>query len=160
MKIKLSVIREAGPVLVQILGNPIDPKLSYRISKIARKLSDELRLIEEARVKLVNEKYGEEQKDVEGKVLPGGKRVSEENMDAFVKEWEVFLDTETELEIQKIPFACLETKSGITCPKCSTVIREPLLISGMGMAILEPFIEAPKEEGEVTKVVEEAKKDV
>lgn len=129
MKVKLLEIRDAGLLLVKILNNPIDVKLAYRINKIAKKFAEELKLIEEARVKLVNEKYGEKQKDKDGKELES-KIVPQKNMEAFIKEWESFLDTETDLPVQKIPFECLE---GIK-------------ISAIEMSTLVNFIEEPKEE--------------
>jgi len=105
MKIKLRQLFEAREVFNRIFNEPLEVKLSYRISKISKKINSELKDIEMQRVSLI-QKYADEQtKEEKEKKAP--QRVTK-RLDELVKEFEGFLNTEEEIDIQLIPFELLE----------------------------------------------------
>lgn len=98
MKINLKQIWNAQQSLSKLITQDLELKSSYWINKQAKKLQKELEAINEQRVKLVK-KYGEKQKDGNYKV---------KKMEPFMKEFNKFLETEIEIELQTIPFEYLK----------------------------------------------------
>ena len=131
MKIKLGKLQEAKGVFDKIFNEPMDIKLSYRLSKIANKINSELADIDKERIKLV-EKYADP-------VEEGKPKQVKEKMQEFIKDFTSLLDTEEELDIQLIPLDLL-LNSGIK-------------ISSNDMAEIADFIE-----GEVKSEVKDGKK--
>lgn len=85
MKLKLSQILNSKESILRIIKVELPIRVSYSLSKIFKKLSSELELIEEQRISLVK-KYGEE-KD-------GTISVPENMMSTYIQEFLTFLNTE------------------------------------------------------------------
>jgi uncharacterized protein (UPF0248 family) len=104
MRIKLRQLFEAREVFNKIFNEPLEVKLSYRISKISKKINSELKDIEMQRISLI-QKYADEQtKEEKEKRTP--QKVTKK-LHELIKEFEAFLDTEEEIDIQPIPFELL-----------------------------------------------------
>lgn len=120
MKVTMKDIKDAERALGSVLSHEIDFKLAYRMRKISNQLLSAIRGIEEYRQGLMR-KYGKENEQKHLTVPP-------DQIDNFVKEFNAFLDTETDIDIQQIPLTCLEG----------------LKISPIDVAVLEKFIEPSK----------------
>ena len=125
MKIQLKELFQAKDVLQKIFNEPMEIKLSYRLSKISRKVESELKEINEQRLKLID-KYADEQKPEDVGKKP--KQVSK-RMEEFVSEFTAFLDTETDIDIQPIPFSLLQN----------------IKLSANDLIAIEKFIEEDKD---------------
>ena len=125
MKIQLKELFQAKDVLQKIFDEPMEIKLSYRLSKISRKVESELKEINEQRLKLID-KYADEQKPEDVGKKP--KQVSK-RMEEFVSEFIAFLDTETDIYIQPIPFSLLQN----------------IKLSANDLNVIEKFIEEDKD---------------
>lgn len=134
---KLRDISNAREVLIKLLTNPINAKLAYRINKISNKLMSELKTIENDRIKLVNEfAVQEEDTVVDGKEIKGERRIPEEKISEFMIKFNNYLDGDSQVEIEKIPFEILDE----------------LKVTPAEMSVLESFIEEPIEEPNVTRI--------
>ena len=120
MKTSFKKLKEAEQSFSRILQTPMDPKLSYRMSKVANKIMDTMELIEKHRKELIN-KYGEK-KDT-------NISVPDKNMKAFQDEWDAYLEKEFDFEIQLIPYECIE-QGGVK-------------LSAMDWALIGNFINTP-----------------
>jgi len=127
MKTMLKDIKDAEKVLSQILMAQIEFKLSYRISKITKKLVANIEKIEDHRLSLVT-KFGTKEKDKDGKET-GRLSVPPEKYEEFNKEFLEFLNGESDIDAQAIPYELLEN-SGIK-------------ISPADMTVLSKFIADP-----------------
>lgn len=99
MKTSFKELKEAEQSFYRIIQTPLDFKLSYRMSKIAKRIVDTLKSIDKQRRELV-EKYGEKKED--------NISVPEKNIEAFQKEWNFYLEKEFDFDIQLIPYECIE----------------------------------------------------
>ena len=127
MEITLRQIREAQQGLFKILTYPMSIKLAYRMKKIAGQLSTELKNIEEARLELIK-KYGEKIKDKDGKETQQ-LQVPDTKIKQFTDEFESLLDEKIKINIEKIPYDCLEAIEKISPLELSTIelfIAEPV----------------------------------
>lgn len=89
MKVKLVDIYNSVPVMNKILETPLPASISFQLSKLLKTLNDEMKSIEEQRVKLV-EKYGVKG-EKEETVVP------DENKAKFIQEFSDLLNTEIEV---------------------------------------------------------------
>lgn len=121
MKIKIGELVDAQKSLDRILGAGLEFKLSYRMKKLARKVMDEQKHVEDAKMTLFK-KYGELQKEGNYKILP-------EKVVEFKEEWELFLKEEVEMDFQKVPYSVIKTVG----------------MSAYDIARLDQFIEDPTE---------------
>lgn len=97
MKLKLDTIWNMQQSLAKLADREIsDFKASYRIAKILKKFTNELKTVEETRQKIVA-KYAQPVLDSEGKET-GSKRVPETKLEEFGKEWSAVLSEEVEIE--------------------------------------------------------------
>jgi hypothetical protein len=122
MNIKYKEIKSADNILKTLLKTPQEPRLSYRLSKLLKKFTTTLDRIDEEGNALVR-KHGE--------LANGRYNVAPDKMDAFTAEFVTFLDGETEIDFEPIPFDLLE-KSGVK-------------ISPDDMIALDQFITEPVE---------------
>ena len=102
--------------LNRVVAIELEPKVSYRISKILKKVVAELKDAEDERQKLFKQFA---LPDDEGK-----KRVPEDKIEAFTAAWQVILDEEVELGIQKCPISLLE---GIKLTAREMMDLEPII---------------------------------
>lgn len=102
MKIKLQQLWDVqqGSLSALASAKQINAKAAYRISKIIKKLSDEIKDLNDSRNNLIK-KYGEEK---EGSVV-----VSKDKTKEFIEEFNDLLKTEIEVSIEKLPFECVES---------------------------------------------------
>lgn len=95
VKFTLGELKSIEESLKKLIELPLPIKISYSLSKVLNNISKELILLEEQRMNLVR-KYGEtnqETKEI---------KVSNENLDLFVKEFNELLQEELELMIKPI----------------------------------------------------------
>lgn len=121
MKLNMKEIKDAEKALTQVLMHEVDFKLAYRMKKIANQLLSTIRKIEDYRQGLIL-KYGVENADKRMMVPP-------DKTEAFVAEFNKFLDSDTEIDIQQIPVACMEG----------------LKIAPVDLAMLDRFLEVEQE---------------
>lgn len=95
MKIKLEKLFNMQTSLNRITNLELEPKISYRLSKILKKVIAELKDLEEQRQKLLT-KYAVETFDDKGEKT--GKKVPDDKLEVFTAEWMVLLQEEVELE--------------------------------------------------------------
>ncbi|MBM3210603.1 hypothetical protein FJZ33_00165 [Candidatus Poribacteria bacterium] len=100
MKIKLRDLFGARDIFKKIFNEPMNVKLSYRLSKISNKINSELMAIEKQRIALV-EKYADFQTEEEKKKR--APKEVKEKLEDFIKEFDTLLETEEEIDIQPIP---------------------------------------------------------
>lgn len=101
VKLKLKDIKSSEATLQKLAGVELPAKSAYRVSTLLRPISEELKLIEEQRMKLVK-KYAD-------KDNVSGEMKVENQKDDFLKEWLEFLETDIEIDIQTIDLSDLES---------------------------------------------------
>lgn len=101
VKLKLKDIKSSEVTLQKLAGVELSAKSAYRVSTLLRPISEELKLIEEQRMKLVK-KYAD-------KDNVSGEMKVENQKDDFLKEWLEFLETDIEIDIQTIDLSDLES---------------------------------------------------
>ena len=129
MKVKLLDLWSARFAFIKIFNFQFDDaKLSYILSRIAKKINSELEDIDKERLKIV-EKYADKDERGKNKITSDNRILLKDN-EAFNKEWLDFLETEIELDVWLIPWKAIE-------------IVKPIPNE---MIALEKFMEEPKEE--------------
>jgi hypothetical protein len=119
MKILLGELIQASRVVNKFFNKQMEFKLSYRLTKLAKKIASEISDFDTAKNKLIL-KYGT--KDDKGNVS-----VSQEKMDEFSKELEPVLAEEIDLDVALIPFDLIE--------------KSKIEISANELIMIEKFIE-------------------
>jgi hypothetical protein len=94
MKVKLVEVYNSVSVMNKILDAELPASVAFKLTKLLKSLNDEIKSIEDQRVKLVS-KHG--QKDENGSVS-----VSESNKEEFIKEFSELLSTEIEIEWEPV----------------------------------------------------------
>jgi len=117
MKLKLTDIKRAEPVLMKIMNAELPIKAAYKIGRVMKKIQEELKTIEEMRIKLVQK---------HGKTVEGTQRteVPQENFDTFVKEYNALLESEATFDFDPVPMADL---GNISLSPMDTILLEPFL---------------------------------
>jgi len=105
MKIKLSQIYRAAPVVLKLTDQEMPIKMAYRIHKAIQNLQTEYARIEQLRMDLVK-KYGEE---IEQKL-----QVKQEHIIQFTQEFSGLLEEEIELDFDYIDLDALPESLQIT----------------------------------------------
>ena len=124
MKITVRELIDAKKSIEKVLAKDLPFKLSYRLSKIAKKLMSEFKLIEKTRNEIIK-KFGAKNK--EGQI---GIKEGSSGMVKFKEAWKEFGGEELTLSVDKIPQECLELME----------------LSAFDIAILFDFIEEIKPE--------------
>lgn len=94
MKVKLFEIYSSVPVMNKILEATLPATVSFQLTKLLKTLNEEIKIIEEQRVKLVT-KYGE---NGENEAVT----VSDSKKEEFLKEFSELLESEIELNWQPL----------------------------------------------------------
>jgi len=123
VKIRLNKLKEAEDALKAVLTKKMAPKLAYRLERIADKINSVISDIEKKRYELMKH-YGT--------IANGRITVPADKTKDFQTAYEKYLEAEVEMDIQLIPWECIE-KGGVE-------------LSGLDMALLRPFMEIPPEE--------------
>ena len=90
VKLKLETIWTMQQSLNRVAGMQLETKISYRIAKIVKKMTAELKTVEEQRLKLIDKYAVADEK--------GAKQVPPDKIEEFGKEWTTLLQEEVELE--------------------------------------------------------------
>jgi hypothetical protein len=90
MKVRLIDVYSSVSVLNKLIEEPLPTKLSFKLMKLLNALNAEVKLVEDQRLKLIK------QYSVDGNT------VSEENKEAFVKEFSEFLNEEIDMQWEQI----------------------------------------------------------
>ena len=69
MKITLAEVKSLESSLSKIFNKDVNIKLAYRLGKLLKRLSEEMKMLEENRIKLVK-KYGEEDEETKQLSVP------------------------------------------------------------------------------------------
>ena len=85
MKVRLIDIYSSVSVLNKLIEEPLPTKVSFKLMKLLNVLNAEVKLVEDQRLKLVKQ-YSTD-----------GNTVSEDNKDAFLKEFSEFLNEEVDV---------------------------------------------------------------
>jgi len=102
MKVTLKQIKDSQQTLNKVLAQPLSVQTAYRIRKLAKPLKEELANIEEVRFDLIK-KFGEKIKKT------GSYQVPVKKINDFMKEFNEFLETETDLgDVELIKLVDLE----------------------------------------------------
>lgn len=96
MKMTLAEIKSIEESLAKLFDKELNIKIAYKLSSLLKKLSGEVKLLEENRVKLV-QKHGK--KDEETQQVT----VAPESAEAFYKEFSELMQIEVELDFEPIP---------------------------------------------------------
>lgn len=107
MKMTLNKVLEHYKNLAQLAEKKLPVKLSYAITKNLVKLQAEAELIEKSRLDLINQ-YAEKNEDGEAKIKEDGTYSFGENRELFLKEYNDYLNTETDLDVYTVDFMELE----------------------------------------------------
>jgi len=94
IKTKLGILKQSEKALSKLMNANLDIKIAYTLGRIANKIGQELKTVEDLRVKLV-EKYGD--KDEKGQHV-----VPEDKKEEFWTEYSELLEAEVELDFNKI----------------------------------------------------------
>ena len=94
MKVKLVEVYNSVSVMNKILDAQLPASIAFKLTKLLKSLNDEIKSIEDQRVKLVS-KYGE--KDENNSVS-----VSETNKESFMKEFGELLNTDIEIQWEPV----------------------------------------------------------
>jgi len=101
VKVKLFEVYNSVPVMNKVLETSVSASLAYHLTKLLKTLNEEMKTIEEQRIKLV-EKYGEKNDKEESLV------VSEENKAKFMSEFSDLLNSEIELSWEQLSVEKME----------------------------------------------------
>jgi hypothetical protein len=96
MKLTLAEIKSLETSISKIFNKDINIKLAYKLSTLIKTLSEELRKLEEGRVKLVK-KYGKTDEKT------GQISVNTEETQSFYKEFNELMQMEIEVDFEPIP---------------------------------------------------------
>lgn len=105
-------------IFIRNKNKELNVKLTYKIVKIIRKFTEELKSFYEVKNKLI-EKYGEKKEE-------GGLQVSKEKMPEFLKELTPLLEEKINITVELIPFELLEN-SGIEVSPSEFIMIEKFI---------------------------------
>jgi hypothetical protein len=100
MKVKLFDVYNSVNVMNKVLDAQLPISVSFQLTKLVKTLNEEVKMIEEERVKLVK-KYSETDKD-------GESTVSEDKKQNFLKDFSELLETEVDLNWTPVSVSKLE----------------------------------------------------
>jgi len=96
MKITLAEIKSLEASLAKIFDKEVNIKVAYRLGSLLKKISEEMVLLEENRVKLVK-KYGEADAETQQLSVP------QEKAQDFYTEFNELLQVEVDIDFEPIP---------------------------------------------------------
>jgi len=131
MKLTNGDIFSASEPLKKLMDIKLPVKTSYQLAKLASKLNEQLKVIDEVRNGLVRS-YGEE-KDGKIEVMP-----ENPNFPKFVDEFNELMAQEVEVVFEKVK---LPETVAATCDKCHHNMDKALEIEPSALMALDKFIE-------------------
>ncbi len=122
MQLTLRDMLNSKDALISLGREKLPGKLAYTLARNMRRINDELEAYDEARVKMIKEKYG-----AEGEA--GIWTVKPENTAAFNEELNQLMETQVEVDIRRIRFEDLPAE------------MTPLTLMALEYMITEPSVE-------------------
>ena len=119
MKVKLGQLKISEKALLNLSQQPLSITVAFQISQLIKQVAPELQELESQRLRLI-EKYGT--KNAEDDTIT----VLSDNIASFAQELSPLLETEIDLNFEKIPLS---------------QINEDVKISSADLIALEPFID-------------------
>lgn len=95
MKIRLAEVKALEGSLSKIFDKDVNIKIAYRLSVLLKRLSEEMSLLEENRVKLVK-KYGKEDEKTKSMTVPP------ENSQAFFNSFNELMQLEVDINFEPV----------------------------------------------------------
>jgi len=134
MKLNNGEIFTASEPLKKLLEVKLPVKSSLALARLANKLQEQLKIIEDVRNGLIRT-YGKENLEQKGqlRIDPG-----DENFPKFVEQFNELMEQEVEVVLEKVK---LPEKVVEKCDKCEAIIGKPLQIEASVLMALEKFIE-------------------
>jgi hypothetical protein len=132
MKVTNGIIYAAREPLQSILSEKFPVKTSYGLVKLATKLSEQFKIIEDVRNGLIK-KYGKEKANKQFTV-----EQESEEFPKFVDEFNELMAQEVEVDITKVK---LPEKVAATCDKCHHNMGKAYEIEPRILMALDSFIE-------------------
>ena len=133
MKLTNGDIFGAQESLRKLIEQKFPVMVSYKLSKLAAKLNEQLKVIEEVRMGLVR-KYGE----TDDKSRNLAVKRDGANWDKFVEEFNELLSQEVEIVVEKVK---LPEKTATTCDKCNHNMDTSFVIEPTVLMALDKFVE-------------------
>lgn len=99
MKVSLFEVYSSTVIMNKLIEAPLQARLSFKLIKVVQKFNEELKQLDEQRVKLIR-KYGTETAE--------GISVSDENKQSFIAEFNDLLAVEIDIDWDKISADALE----------------------------------------------------
>ena len=134
MKLLNGEIFQTKEPLEKLLQVKMPVRASYALAKLALRLNEQLRIIEDVRNGLIRT-YGKESLEAKGRL-----EVTPESSgwEKFVSEVNELMMTEVEMDFDKVK---LPEKVVEKCSKCEAVIEKPFEIEASVLMALEKFVE-------------------
>jgi len=101
MKFKLGILRVLDVSLKSLVKKEMPAAVSYQLAKFIKKMSEELIIVEEQRIKLVK-KYSVAEDDTEQSTM-----VAPEHQEQFMKEFSDLLEQEVEIDFEPVKLSSL-----------------------------------------------------
>lgn len=134
MKLSNGEIFMAREPLAKLMEQKFPVKVSYNLAKMANKLNEQLKVIDEVRNGLIKT-YGKPDEDNPQQLTVAQ---DSENFPKFMEEFAELMNQEVELVFDKVK---LPEKVAATCDKCSHNMDKSLEIEPNILLTLEKFVE-------------------
>lgn len=132
MKLKNQDVFLAREPLQKLMEIKLPVKSSYQVAKLANKLNEQLKVIDDVRNGLVKN-YGEKGEEGQMKV-----KSDSPNFEKFAEEFHELMEQQVEVVFEKVK---LPEKIASTCDKCSHNMDKPFEIEPSILMALEKFVE-------------------
>jgi hypothetical protein len=151
MKLSLAEIKMLENSLTKVIDKDINIKMAFRLGKFLKTLNDEMRVLEDSRIKLVK-KYGKENETTKQIEVPN------ESQSDFYQEFNGLMQEQLEISFEPIPlsaFGDIEMSAADVFRLEGIVIKNDLEVEKEKK--VEKEVEK-KEEEEIIKEIKEDKK--
>ena len=108
MKVTIGQLKLSEPSLIKLSQQDLPVAMAFQLSRLIRQIAPELNSLEETRQKLVS-KYGVPD------LSTGQTVVQEEQVQKFTDEIKPILDTEIQIDFEKIPLSKIPEKIQLSC---------------------------------------------
>ena len=108
IKVSLNEILDAGDTLSEIMKQQFRGSLAFKIARMAREFNKEIETFNIEKQKII-EKYCEKDENGQLKIDDNGMvKVLDESKDTIVKEMDNLLETQVEINVDKLPLDALD----------------------------------------------------
>jgi hypothetical protein len=123
MKITLAEVKSLETSLAKVFDKEVNIKVAYRLGSLLKKLSEEMAILEENRIKLVK-KYGDEDKETKQLSVP------QDKAQEFYAEFNELLQLEIDIDFEPIP---LQAFGDITLSAADVMRLDGKIIANNGV---------------------------